>query len=215
MSSDQKPKHSKPCHRSKKRKPTMGRDAWNERYDRPNFIWTKKVDELLADEVKDLAPGKALDLGSGEGRNAVWIADHGWNVLGVDISDVAIKKAKSLAESSNVSDSTAFQVEDLNSYTPQESSYDLVLLMFIHVSMKEMEGILKKAVKALKPGGTFLLVGHDATNIEHGVGGPQDPHMLYNSDDILSVIGKEIEVEKAGTFMRETAIDCLVKAKRL
>ena len=75
----------------------MGREDWNKRYATEEFVWTVDANRFLMAEVENLAPGSALDLAAGEGRNAVWLAEQGWAVRAVDLSDVAIEKGKQLA----------------------------------------------------------------------------------------------------------------------
>jgi len=204
------------------RVPTLEREDWNRRYAAEEFIWTVDANQFLVEELRSLAPGRALDLATGEGRNAVWLAEQGWTVQAVDLSDVAVEKGKRLATMRKVSDVIEFRQADLRTYEPEENRFDLVVLVYLQIPQLDLVPILKRAAKAVAPGGTFLLVAHDSTNLKHGYGGPQHPTLLYTAEQVVEAMESELEIEKAGRVFRpiksnagaQVAIDCLVRAKR-
>ncbi|MEI6415690.1 MAG: class I SAM-dependent methyltransferase [Pseudomonadota bacterium] len=203
------------------RVPTMDREDWNRRYAAEAFIWTVDANRFLVEEVRNLAPGRALDLAAGEGRNAVWLAEQGWTVQAVDLSDVAVEKGKRLAAARGVSDKIEFRQADLRTYEPEENRFDLVVLVYLQIPQADLVPILIRAAKAVAPGGTFLLVAHDSTNLKHGYGGPQHSALLYTAEQVVAALGNELEIEKAGCVDRpvqtnagiQGAKDCLVRAK--
>jgi SAM-dependent methyltransferase len=198
------------------------RDYWNQRYATKEFIWTADANRFVAEEVSSLKPGTALDLAAGEGRNAVWLAEQGWQVRAVDLSDVAIDKATQLAARRNVADGIEFQAADLKDYEPEEASFDLVMLIYLQLRQSELLPIVAQAADAVKPGGTFLLVAHDASNIEHGYGGPQNPEVLHTAEQIIPILQGRFDIEKAGVAERpvetdtgvKVALDCVVRGTR-
>ncbi len=198
------------------------REYWNQRYAAKEFIWTAEANRFVAEETASLAPGKALDLAAGEGRNAVWLAEQGWQVQAVDLSDVAIDKARQLAAARNVADRIDFRAADLRDYAPQEKGFDLVMLIYLQLSQAELSPIVERAVRAVAPGGTFLLVAHDSSNLEHGYGGPQNPDVLYTAEQIIPALEEQFDIERAGVAERpvktddgvKVALDCLVRARR-
>ncbi len=200
----------------------IGREYWNRRYAAKELVWTANTNRFLTAEVADLLPGRALDLAAGEGRNAVWLAERGWSVRAVDFSDVAIEKGKQLAAERKVADKIDFQVDDLRDYEPDRGSFDLVALIYLQIPRAELAPIIARAARAVAPGGTFLLVAHDSSNLEHGYGGPQDPDLLYTAEQVLLALGGQLDIEKAGAVERpvetdsgiKAAIDCLVRGKR-
>jgi SAM-dependent methyltransferase len=200
----------------------MKREDWNRRYEQKDFVWTVEANRFVTAEVGSLPPGRALDLAAGEGRNAVWLAEQGWNVKAVDFSDVAIEKGRRLATARNVADKIEFVVADLIDYPFETDSFDLVLVIYLQLPQHELAPIIRRAARAVAPGGTFLVVAHDSANLEHGYGGPQHPSVLYTADQVVAALGEEMQIEKAGTIDRpvktddgiEVAIDCLVRAKR-
>lgn len=200
----------------------MKREDWNERYRAQELVWTATANRFLVAETADLPPGRALDLAAGEGRNAVWLAEQGWTVHAVDFSDVAIDKGRRLAGARKVADRVRFEVADLQSYEPPPKSFDLVALLYLQIPQDELSPILLRAARAVAPGGSFLLVAHDSTNLTRGYGGPQSPEVLYTAEQVVAALGGELEVKKAGTVERpvetdegtKVAIDCLVRALR-
>ena len=195
----------------------MQREDWDRRYAEVENLWAVKPNRFLVGEAEGLEPGRALDLACGEGQNAIWLASLGWDVTGVDFSEVAIARARSRAERDGIS--ADFICADLLSYEPEPGAFDLVLLLYLHVPADERRTVLAKAAAALASGGTFVLVGHDLTNMTDGVGGPSDPRLLYTPDDIVSEV-PGLEIEKAERVLRDVtgedrdAIDALVRARR-
>ena len=195
----------------------MRREDWDKRYAAVENLWAAKPNRVLVAEVEGLPAGRALDLACGEGQNAIWLATLGWDVLGVDYSEVAIEKARARAAREGVE--VEFVCADLVGYEPDEAGFDLVQVLYLHIPSDERRAILAKAAAAVAPGGTFLLIGHDLTNLTEGVGGPSDPDILSTPEEIVSEL-PGLEIEKAATFLRDVrgedrdAIDNLVRARR-
>ena len=121
---------------------TMERDDWNQRYAAEELIWTAKANRFLVEETAHLAPGSALDMATGEGRNAVWLAEQGWIVSAVDFSDVAIAKARRLALVRNVHEAIDFREADLRTYALDFHRFDLVALIYLQIPQAEFLPIL-------------------------------------------------------------------------
>ncbi len=198
----------------------MDHESWNSRYQGRELVWTASPNQFLVAEVDSLVPGRALDLGCGEGRNSVWLAEQGWTVTAVDFSDVGISKGREMASKRGVE--VTWVVEDLNRYEPAVQAFDLVIDFYIHIPPDQRKALLRKAAGAVAPGGTLLVVGHDLTNLKDGYGGPQDPTLLFTPDEVgaalsdLKVVtstrvGRTVENE-AGQF---AAVDALVRAERV
>jgi hypothetical protein len=142
-------------------------------------------------------------------------------VHAVDLSDVAVEKGKRLAAARGVSDRIEFRQADLRTYEPEENRFNLVVLVYLQIPQADLVPILIRAAKAVAPGGTFLLVAHDSTNLKHGYGGPQHPALLYTAEQVVAALGNELEIEKAGCVDRpvqtnadiQVAKDCLVRAR--
>jgi cyclopropane fatty-acyl-phospholipid synthase-like methyltransferase len=133
---------------------------WASRYAERDQVWSGKPNAALVDTAADLTPGRALDLGCGEGGDSVWLAEHGWQVTGVDIAPNAIERARAAATARGVDERITWLVEDLSSWTPP-GPYDLVSACFLHspVEFPRAE-VLRRAATAISPGGHLLVVGH-------------------------------------------------------
>ena len=198
----------------------MDSDAWNRRYGDRELVWTSEPNRFLVAEEAALPAGRALDLACGEGRNAVWLAERGWRVTGVDFSQVGLEKARALAKARGVQ--AEWVAADLRRYTPEPQAFDLVLVFYLQVPAAQRRPIVRAGAGAVASGGRFLLVGHDLRNLEHGHGGPQDPAVLYTAGDVADDLeGAGLEIERAETVKRpvqtpegeRVALDALVRAR--
>jgi SAM-dependent methyltransferase len=185
----------------------MKRDDWNARYGAEELVWSAGPNRFLVSEVSDLPPGRALDLACGEGRNAIWLAERGWRVTAVDFSEVGVDKGRQ--RNADVD----FRVADVLEFDAGEEQYDLVVVFYLQLPADELERVLRKAARAVAPGGTFLLVGHDLRNLTDGRGGPKDASVLYRAEELPAAL-EGLEVERAEPVDRDGAIDALVRAKR-
>jgi SAM-dependent methyltransferase len=193
----------------------MDAEGWDERYRASELLWGLPPNRWVAEELAGAEPGRALDLACGEGRNALWLAEQGWQVTAVDFSAVAIARARELDTASMV---RWFQA-DATTYCPDET--DLALICYLQVAADERRRAVRTAAQALAPGGTLLVIAHDSRNIADGTGGPQDPSVLYTADDVTAdIAGLGLGVERAGEVLRPVegaerpAIDCLLRARR-
>jgi SAM-dependent methyltransferase len=197
----------------------MNRADWDERHGDDTRRWSGEASRILVAEAADLEPGRALDLACGQGRNAAWLAELGWRVTAVDFSQVAIEKARARAVERGVE--VEWVHADLLEFEPRPSAYGLVLVFYLHVPLADRRAVLRSAMRALAPGGTFLLVGHDRSNLERGHGGPHDPAVLYTSTDIVADL-PGLEIERAAVVERPVqtdegeriALDVLVRARK-
>jgi SAM-dependent methyltransferase len=134
---------------------------WEEFYGERDQVWSGKANPLLVREVASLTPGTALDLGCGEGGDAIWLAQQGWQVTAVDVSETVLKRAAGHAAEAGV-EGIIWQCHNLAASFP-EGRYDLVSAQFFHSPVEshgEREKALRQAAEAVAPGGTLLIVGH-------------------------------------------------------
>ncbi len=201
--------------------PAMDSTFWDERYAGSELIWTAQANRFLIAEAADLTPGRALDVACGEGRNAVWLAERGWEVTGVDFSPVALDKARKLAEARGVQGH--WIPADLATYTPPPQAFDLVLIFYLQLAAAQRTPIVRRLAEGVAPGGMLLLVAHHSSNLSHGFGGPQDPAVLYTAEDVVSDLeGCGLDTERAEIVRRpvqtpdgeRVALDALVRARR-
>lgn len=200
-------------------RPGFARDDWNARYAGKELLWTAQPNRLFASEVAGLAPGRALDVACGEGRNAVWLAEQGWRVVAADFSDVALAKAAELAAARGVE--VDWVLADVLDYEPAQRAFDLVAVLYLHLPQPELGRAIRSAAAAVAPGGTLLVLGHDTTNLTDGHGGPKDASVLFTPEDVVADLG-DLDVERAEKVRRvveledgaAVAIDAFVRAAR-
>jgi len=198
----------------------VDQSQWDELYAGTELVWTAEANRFVVEELAGLTAGRALDLGTGEGRNAIWLAERGWQVTAVDFSAVGLAKAAELAARRGVT-GVRWVEADLREYQPGPAAYDLVLLAYVHLPPDEFGALLQMAASALAPGGTLLVVGHDVDNIAHGHGGPQDPRILHRVQDVVAAL-PGLAIQRAEQARRpvltgdgeRAAIDSVVRAQR-
>jgi SAM-dependent methyltransferase len=201
----------------------MDSAEWDARYAATDLVWTATPNRWVEAELADLPPGRALDLASGEGRNALWLAGRGWQVTAVDFSGVALAKGRQAAQAAD--DGRADRIDwveaDLLAYRPAPGSYDVVVIAYLQLAADERRVVVSRAAAALAEDGLLLVVAHDAANLADGVGGPPDPAVLYTVDDVrsdLAASGVPVRIERADQVLRPVegaprpAIDLLVRA---
>ncbi|MFT3886776.1 MAG: bifunctional NAD(P)/FAD-dependent oxidoreductase/class I SAM-dependent methyltransferase [Arachnia sp.] len=139
---------------------------WEARYAEREQVWSGRVNRVLADVAAELAPGRALDLGCGEGGDVVWLAEQGWEAVGVDISEIAVARGRSAAAGRGVAGRARFVALDLtdtSSLSGVGASFDLVTASFFQSPVAlDRAGILRAAAELVAPGGTLLVTSHAA-----------------------------------------------------
>lgn len=179
-----------------------GTDAaaiWDDRYRSKPQMWSGKPNPQLVREAGGLKPGKALDLGCGEGADAIWLAQQGWTVTAVDVSAVALDRARShekaalARESVHAAEGTigsriTWQQADLGQWQPGDS-FDLVTSQFLHSQELAWQGPLRTAAAAVKRGGTLLVVGHHPDRLPPWGGGHDHKGMFYTGDELVQELG--------------------------
>jgi SAM-dependent methyltransferase len=137
-------------------------ETWEEHYGANERVWSGRVNVRLAELVETMSPGRALDLGCGEGADAMWLAEHGWHVTAVDISQTALDRAAADAATRNLADRIDFQRHDLTQSFPT-GVFDLVSAQFLHSTVPmDRPRLLRHAADAVAPGGSLVVVDHGA-----------------------------------------------------
>ncbi|MGV0717234.1 class I SAM-dependent methyltransferase [Mycolicibacterium sp. XJ662] len=133
---------------------------WEEHYGERNRVWSGRANARLVEVAESLKPGRALDLGCGEGGDALWLAERGWHVVGVDISETALQRAAADAQERGVSDRVTFAQADLPEQFP-DGTFDLVSAQFLHSTLPlDRPRIFRRAADAIRPEGLLLIVDH-------------------------------------------------------
>jgi len=182
----------------------MDADGWDRRYAASQRVWSREPNGFVAEMTAELTAGRALDLGAGEGRNAVWLAQRGWAVTAVDFAATGIARGGELANELGVT--VDWRVADVLAFNAAPAAFDLVLLCYLHLPRTAFTVLLAQARSAVAPGGRLLYVGHDLSNLTDGHGGPQDPDVLATPDSVVAEL-PAFEIERADVVSRVVRLE--------
>lgn len=164
---------------------------WDERYSEPGFAYGTAPNEFLASVADRIPRGKILSLAEGEGRNAVYLATLGYEVTGVDGSEVGLRKALELAQERGVAITTIHA--DLGEFAIEPEQWDGIIACYCHVPSAIRIPLHQGAVRGLKRGGVFVLEAFSKEQLAYGTGGPQSLDMLMSLDELrLELAGLEL-----------------------
>src|SRR5215469_9449818 len=165
--------------------------AWDERYRSRDALWSGKPNPYLVSECDGLTPGLALDVGAGEGADAIWLATRGWRVVASDISAVALGRAAAHAaeRGEDIAGRIVWRHEDIASVEPAAATFDLVTAQYLHLPTAVRAVAFGGLAAAVAPGGTLLIVGHHPSDLQTSVPRPPLPELFYTGEDIETLIG--------------------------
>lgn len=200
----------------------MDNDArsWNAFYDETGYRFGTAANPFVVECVQMLRPGRVLSIGEGEGRNAVWLAEQGFAVCGIDQSEVAIEKARRLAAERGVD--VEFLVADLTTFTLELQAWDVIVSSYAHMPSALRERVHAGVVAALKPGGHFILSACNPRQLGRHTRGPTDADLLVSLEDarrelagLEFVTAREVEVptSRDGQLLDPGAITLLFARK--
>lgn len=204
----------------------MDSTAWDERYAASDLVWSAGPNTWIESVCADLTPGRVLDVAAGEGRNAIWLAERGWDVLATDFSPVAVQRIRELADGRLGADAARLTavVADATQPPPGEhTAFDLVILCYLQLPTPQWDAALAQAVTATGPGGLVMVVLHAGENLVRGWGGPQDPTVLHDPADVVAAVADlPVTAERAELVTRvvqtedgpREALDTLVLLRR-
>ncbi len=185
----------------------MDAEAWDERYQATEMLWSPGPNIWVERRLADVEPGRGLDLAAGEGRNAIWLAQRGWEMTAVDFSGVAIERGRRL------SDEVEFIEADVLTWEPEDKGFDLVLIAYLQLEAEPLSDIVRRATTWVNPGGELFMVGHDISNLDEGVGGPQVAEILWDLDLMLEWLG-DLHVIEGGIVKRPVEVDADIEYAR-
>jgi 2-polyprenyl-3-methyl-5-hydroxy-6-metoxy-1,4-benzoquinol methylase len=199
--------------------PDERRLRWDARHQAGDFEGAGPNPTLVLGAEK-LPRGTALELAAGSGTNAVWLAEQGWRTTAVDWSPVGLANGRAKAKASGVE--VDWQERDLFEWSPPAGSFDLVVIVYLHLPADERGPVYARAASAVAPGGRMIVVGHDRLNATAGEGGPPDPSRLFTAAEIAREIRAsvpEMIVERAEVVRRaappaRAPIDALLVLRR-
>lgn len=179
------------------------KDLWDSRFKTNEYVYGEEPNKYFKDKISTLHPGKVLLLADGEGRNGVYAAKLGWEVVSVDYSEEAKKKALKLAANNNVS--ISYKVADLNNFQIEADYFDLVVLIFAHFDENLRIKVHKLAQNALKDGGHIILQAYDKEQLGNTSGGPKKIELLYSLEELFEDFQdlEFVEFEKKNISIKE------------
>ena len=202
---------------------SMSAADWDSRYRGTDLVWGAAPNVWVEQETAALAPGRALDLACGEGRNSIWLAEQGWQVTGVDFSATALAKAETLAHGQHPPVTVDWQCADITTFK-SSTPVDLALLVYAQLAAPERLKAIMAAWNCLAPDGILLVIAHHTDNLADGIGGPQDPNVLYSERDVIADLGAidcSARLERTERAARPVAgndrpaLDAVVRARKL
>lgn len=192
-------------------------EQWDARYRKAPDLWTHEPNALLAQFAAPLQPGRAVDVGAGDGRNAIWLATHGWGVTAIDVSAVALERASQRADARGAR--LECVVADWRDHPLGEASLELVVVSFMHPQPGDRDALFGRAARALVAGGHLFTVG--VALADHGRRGPPDADRLYTPQRLrdslhgLDVVRcEEHSYEQHDSSGRRTVTDVVAIARR-
>lgn len=157
---------------------------WEERYRSHTAVWSRRPNLQLVTETEGLPPATALDAGSGEGADAIWLASRGWQVTAVDFATTALHRATAHADArgAEVAGRIRWVRADLTSWVPAREHFDLVSAQFVHLPAARWEDLFRRLAASVAPGGTLLIVGHHPADLQT-VPRPPFPELYFTAED--------------------------------
>lgn len=198
-------------------------ETWDARYAESDRIWSGRPNQRLVEEVTDLTPGRALDVGCGEGADAVWLAERGWRVTALDVSEVALARVREHAAESGISDRVETLHHDLVGGGPAPGRYDLVSVFFFQPLSSQFAGLYGGLADLVDPGGSLLVVGHHPDDVATGARRPHGPQLMFPPEQVVETLDPdywEVVTEAAPTRTMDgpegpvTVRDTVVRAVR-
>lgn len=163
-------------------------EVWDEKYRSRSKVWSGQPNPQLIAEAVQLTPGTALDLGCGEGADAIWLASRGWAVTALDVSAVALQRAEAHAREQGVQGNITWLQQDLATWVPGEQ-FDLVTAQFLHSTLMPWQQALQLAAAAVRTGGTLLIVGHHPEGLPPWGAHDHAPEKYFSSEELVRELG--------------------------
>lgn len=168
-----------------------GQASWDAFYESSEQVWSGEPNRQLVAEAASLPPGRALDVGSGEGADALWLASRGWRVTAVDVSPVALARgAARAAQDGEVAARISWEQADVRLWSPQLAVYDLVSAHFLHPAPDVRPQVVGGLAAVVAPGGVLLYVGHDPSGMDltsHG-----HPELYASASEIAELLDPDV-----------------------
>ena len=183
--------------------------TWDARYAGADRVWSGRPNRRLVEQVTDLPPGRALDIGAGEGADAVWLAGQGWDVTALDVSTVALERTARHAADAAVAARVTPLHHDLMTGEALPEGFDLVSAQYLHPPLERFAEIISILGDAVREGGLLLVVGHHPDDLATGLhSGHGHPELLFPPERVVDALDPATwDVTVADAQTREVAKD--------
>lgn len=168
--------------------PTSTEQFWDDRYSSADRIWSGQPNPQLVADLSGVEPGRALDVGAGEGADAIWLAEQGWTVVAVDISSVALERGRRQAETVGVGDRITWVHADVLADPLPPGPFHLVSMEFMHLPHPERTALFGRCIAAVGTGGLLQIVAHHPSDLETTARRPPRPEVFYTADEIAGLL---------------------------
>ena len=200
-------------------------EFWDERYGSAEALWSGQPNQRLVENLADRTPGTALDVGCGEGADAIWLAAHGWQVTAVDVSQVALDRAARHADAAgaDLAARITWQHADLRSWDPGPARFDLVSAHYLHLPPTAREQAHRRLAATVRPGGMLLIVGHHPSDLQTTIPRPNLPELFFTAEQEAAALDPAEWAVVAAAPQREaldpdghpvTIADAVLRAER-
>jgi SAM-dependent methyltransferase len=165
-------------------------EFWDARYGATDQVWSGNPNPRLVEHVADLTPGTALDVGCGEGADAIWLAAQGWQVTAIDVSPVALERAANhaVAAGEQIAARITWQQADILVWEPPPRQFDLVSAQFMQLPLPARDAVYRRLAAAVRPGGALLIVGHHPLDLHAPTGRPHLPELFFTADELAALL---------------------------
>jgi SAM-dependent methyltransferase len=178
-------------------------EFWDERYSTSHRIWSGNPNARLVEELADLTPGTAIDVGCGEGADAVWLARQGWTVTGVDVSSVAIARAAEHAAEAGVDGLTSWARADVFALDPLPAGVDLVTASYMHVPPERFDEVYRHVISSVGVGGTLVVLAHHPDDVHTGLRNSELSHLLFTPEAVTALLDDHWDVVSSRVVTRD------------
>src|SRR3954453_2840940 len=163
---------------------THDQEFWEERYRSVAAVWSKRPNATLVAEAADLSAGTALDVGCGEGADAIWLAQRGWRVTAVDFAATALGGVPPAAATAGVADRIDWLRADVTRWAPDADAFDLVSAQYMHLPPDDRRVLFARLADAVRAGGTLLVAGHDVSGPPPEAHRPPVPERFFTAAEV-------------------------------
>jgi SAM-dependent methyltransferase len=163
-------------------------EFWDARYASADRVWSGQPNPQLVTDVSGVTPGRALDVGAGEGADSIWLAEQGWTVVAVDISSIALDRGRRQAEASGVADRITWVHADLLTDPLPGGPFDLVSVEFMHLPLAERTELFRRCIGVVGQGGLLQIVAHHPSDLQTTARRPPRPDVFYTADEIVGLL---------------------------